>query len=152
MCHTQSRGAAHPPLGAELCSRIRCTVVWFRPEQDLQKWKANAAQPTEQAAKAGEEEEKKGGPEGGAEPRSDGMSLYPETWTKLQELLSESDYSKFHDYVEGLKSGSVTRDTWLVLEEEFTEKERRAKVHQFFKSDVKLYETDTVCKGESRKI
>ena len=80
------------------------------------------------------------------------MSLYPETWTKLQELLSESDYSRFHEYVKGLKSGSVARDTWLVLEEEFTEKERRAKVHQFFKSDAKLYETDTICKGESRKI
>ena len=104
-------------------------VVWFRPEQDLQKWRANAAQPAEQADNAGEEEEKKGAQEGGAEPRSDGMSLYPETWTKLEELLSESDFNRFREYVEGLKSGSVARDTWLVLEEEFTEKERRAKVH-----------------------
>ena len=80
------------------------------------------------------------------------MSLYPETWQKLQELLSEDDYKRFRDYVEGLKSGSVAKDTWLVLDEEFTEKERRAKVHTFFKESVKLYETDTIVKGESRRI
>ena len=51
-----------------------------------------------------------------------------------------------------MKNGSVSKDTWLVLEEEFTEKERRAKVHSFFKESVKLYETDTIVKGESRKI
>ena len=39
-----------------------------------------------------------------------------------------------------------------MFDEEFTEKERRGKVHTFFKESVKLYETDTVCKGESRKI
>jgi len=80
------------------------------------------------------------------------MSLYPETWTQLEELLSPTDYTRMKDYVEGLKTGKVAKDTWLVLEEEFTEKERRAKVHSFFKESVKLYETDTICKGESRKI
>ena len=84
--------------------------------------------------------------------KSDGMSLYPETWTQLEELLSEVDYRKFRDYIEGLKNGSISKDTWLMLDEEFTVKERRAKVHTFFKESVKLYETDTVCKGESRKI
>ena len=97
------------------------------------------------AAAAEPEEEKK-------ETLSDGMSLYPETWTNLEELLSEGDYRKFRDYVEGLKTGQVAKDTWLMLDEEFTVKERRAKVHTFFKESVKLYETDTVCKGESRKI
>ena len=87
-----------------------------------------------------------------AESKSDGMSLYPETWTLLNELLSENDYTRFKDYVEGLKNGSVSKDKWLVLDEEFTEKERRAKVHTFFKEKVKLYETDTIVKGESRKI
>lgn len=80
------------------------------------------------------------------------MSLYPETWTELKELLSEGDYTKMHEYVEGLKNESVSKDTWLVLDEEFTVKERRAKVHAFFKESVKLYETDTIVKGESRRI
>ena len=40
----------------------------------------------------------------------------------------------------------------MVFDEEFTEKERRAKVHTFFKESVKLYEADTIVKGESRKI
>lgn len=80
------------------------------------------------------------------------MSLYPETWTGLKELLTEGDYAKMVTYVEGLKNGSVSKDTWLVLDEEFTVKERRAKVHTFFKENVKLYEADTICKGESRKI
>ena len=105
----------------------------------MQKWKlvmfpSTAAVP---------EEEKK-------EPesvQSDGMSLYPETWTQLEELLSEGDYRKFREYVEGLKNGSNAKDMWLVLDEEFTVKERRTKVHTFFKESVKLYETDTICKG-----
>ena len=80
------------------------------------------------------------------------MSLYPETWDGLRELLSEGDYRKFQEYVEGLKNGSVSKDKWLVFDEEFTEKERRGKVHTYFKESVKLYETDTVCKGEIRKI
>jgi len=80
------------------------------------------------------------------------MSLYPETWTQLADLLTQTDYNRFRDYVEGLKCGTTSKDTWLVLEEEFTEKERRARVHTFFKEHVKLYETDTICKGESRKI
>ena len=70
----------------------------------------------------------------------------------MKELLTDADYTRFKDYVEGLKNGSVSKDKWLVLEEEFTEKERRAKIHTFFKESVKLYETDTICKGESRKI
>ena len=84
--------------------------------------------------------------------KSDGMTLYPETWEQLKELLSEGDYAKFHTYIEGLKDGSVSKDTWLVFDEEFTVKERRGNVHSFFKESVKLYETDTICKGESRKI
>ena len=80
------------------------------------------------------------------------MSLYPETWTALKELLSETDYTKFVDYIEGLKNGDVAKDKWLVLDEEFTEKERRGKVHAFFKEHVKLYEADTIVKGESRRI
>ena len=80
------------------------------------------------------------------------MSLYPETWDQLKELLSEEDYNSFRDYIEGLKNGSVAKDTWLVFKEEFTVKERRANVHSFFKEHVKLYETDTIVKGESRKI
>ena len=80
------------------------------------------------------------------------MSLYPETWTELEELLTAEDCTRFKNYVDGLKTGSVAKDTWLVFEEEFTVKERRAKVHTFFKESVKLYETDTICKGESRKI
>ena len=39
-----------------------------------------------------------------------------------------------------------------MLTEEFSEKERRAKIHSFFKERVKLYETDTICQGQSRKI
>ena len=70
----------------------------------------------------------------------------------MKELLSEGDYTKFHEYIEGLKSGSVSKDTWLVFDEEFTVKDRRAKVHSFFKESVKLYETDTIVKGESRRI
>ena len=80
------------------------------------------------------------------------MSLYPETWTDIRELLSEADSQKFVDYVEALKNGDVAKDKWLVLDEEFTEKERRGKVHAFFKERVKLYETDTIVKGDSRKI
>ena len=87
-----------------------------------------------------------------AQSKSDGMSLYPETWTDLKEILSETDYTKFVNYVEGLKTGNVSKDTWLVFDEEFKEKERRASVHTFFKERVKLYEADTICKGESRKI
>jgi len=85
-------------------------------------------------------------------PKADGMSLYPEVWTQLEQLLGADDYQKFRDFVEGLKNGTTSKDTWLVLDEEFTEKERRAKVHMFFKESVKLYETDTIVKGESRKI
>ena len=70
------------------------------------------------------EEEKKA--EAEAPAMSDGMSLYPETWTGLKELLSAGDYDKLVNYVEGLKTGSVVKDTWLVLDEEFTVKERRA--------------------------
>ena len=39
-----------------------------------------------------------------------------------------------------------------MFDEEFTVKDRRAKVHSFFKESVKLYETDTIVKGESRRI
>ena len=84
--------------------------------------------------------------------KSDGMTLYPEVWTELEELLEAGDYTRFKNYVDGLKSGTISKDTWLVFEEEFTVKERRAKVHTFFKESVKLYETDTIVKGESRKI
>ena len=91
-------------------------------------------------------------PEAAATSKSDGISLYPETWTELEQLLSAEDYTKFKVYVDGLKAGTTSKDTWLVFEEEFTEKERRAKVHSFFKESVKLYETDTIVKGDSRKI
>jgi len=126
-------------------------VVWFKPETNLQRWKKGATTaPVEDGeadtAPVPEEENKD------ASSKSDGMSLYPETWTELGELLSEDDYAKFRDYIEGLKNGSTSKDTWLTLDEEFTEKPRRAKVHTFFKESVKLYETTTLINGESRKI
>jgi hypothetical protein len=80
------------------------------------------------------------------------MTLYDETWTKLEELLSAADYRTFKEFVGGLKDGSVPKDRWLVLEEEFNDKERRGAIHNFFKESVKLYETDTIVKGDSRKI
>lgn len=80
------------------------------------------------------------------------MSLYEETWTQLKELLSEEDYESFYKYVEGLKDGSQEKDKWLVLNGDFSDKEKRAKTHQFFKDNVKLYETDTIVEGNSRKI
>jgi hypothetical protein len=53
----------------------------------------------------------------------------------------------FKAHVDGIKDGSVARDKWLKLTEEFSEKERRASIHTFFKESVKLYETDTICEG-----
>lgn len=122
-------------------------VVWFSPETDLQKWRSKNAEVVQP-----EEEVKEVDDALTAQSKSDGMSLYPETWTDLKEILSETDYTKFVNYVEGLKTGNVSKDTWLVFDEEFKEKERRASVHTFFKERVKLYEADTICKGESRKI
>ena len=78
--------------------------------------------------------------------------MYDETWEKLKDLLSEDDYNLFKAHVDGIKDGSVPRDKWLKLTEEFSEKTRRASIHAFFKESVKLYETDTICEGESRKI
>ena len=91
-----------------------------------------------------QEEEKKGETE---ERKSDGMTIYPEVLEELSKLLCEEDYKSLVEYVEGLKNGSVAKDKWLVLTEEFTEKERRAKIHTFFKEKVKLYETDTIVQG-----
>lgn len=80
------------------------------------------------------------------------MSIYPEVLEELKTLLNEEDYKLLVEYVEGLKNGSVQKDKWLVLGEEFTDKERRAQIHSFFKEKVKLYETDTIVQGASRKI
>ena len=115
-------------------------VVWFKAEENLQKWKkANMAQTMPAAAEVQEEEKKEED-----STKGDGVSLYPETWEKLKELLSEEDYNLFKAHVDGIKDGSVARDKWLVLGEEFSEKERRASIHSFFKESVKLYETDTI--------
>ena len=95
------------------------------------------------------EEEKK---EEVEEKKSDGMTIYPEVLEELSKLLGAEDYKSLVEYVEGLKNGSVEKDKWLVLTEEFTDKERRAAIHTFFKEKVKLYETDTIVQGQSRKI
>ena len=87
------------------------------------------------------EEEKK---EEVEEKKSDGMTLYPEVLEELSKLLNAEDYKSLVEYIDGLKNGSIAKDKWLVLTEEFSEKERRAAIHTFFKEKVKLYETDTI--------
>ena len=74
---------------------------------------------------------------------------------KLQtEIFQPSDFEKFTDFVSKLKSGEISKDTFLNLDEDFglTTKERRAYIHQFFREQVKLYETDTVVAGDRRLI
>ena len=80
------------------------------------------------------------------------MTIYPEVLEELKTMLGDDDFKSLVEYIEGLKNGSVEKDKWLVLSEEFTDKERRAQIHNFFKEKVKLYETDTIVQGTSRKI
>ena len=113
--------------------------MWFRAEENLQIWKKANIDQTLPAAPSGEE--KKDGIE---EKKADGMTIYPEVLEELSKLLDEEDYKSLVEYVEGLKNGSVAKDKWLVFTEEFSDKEKRAAIHTFFKEKVKLYETDTI--------
>jgi hypothetical protein len=89
------------------------------------------------------------------ETKGDGFTLFPEVLIRIQtEIFQPSDFTKFVDFVSKIKSGELPKDTFLTLDEDFglTTKERRAFIHQFFREQVKLYETDTVVAGDRRLI
>lgn len=53
----------------------------------------------------------------------------------------------------GIKDGIVEKESFFTFNEDFSGadmKEKRAKIHLFFKDKVKLYETDTVVEGDKR--
>lgn len=54
--------------------------------------------------------------------------------------------------MQGLRDGTIEKDQMCVLDHEWTDKEKRAEIHNFFKQKAKLYETDTIVNGDSRKL
>ena len=64
-------------------------MVWFRAEEDLQKWKVSNMEPVVAKQEEAVQAQSVGAFIAGAQaaaaeaPKSDGMSLYPETWTQI---------------------------------------------------------------------
>ena len=71
---------------------------------------------------------------------------------KLKEILGDEDSASFLKFTKDLEAGTVENSTILEFVGDFSDKVKRTAVHQFFKSSLKKYESDTLSQGESRKI
>ena len=122
-------------------------VVWWQSENaNLQHWKMSNFENTVPV----QEEEKVEGAEPKEEP--DVITLAEEHLSVIKELFTEEDYALFLTYMEELKSGVIEKSALLCLESNYADKEKRAKIHGYFKSDVKKYETDTVVDHANQMI
>ena len=85
------------------------------------------------------------------EEEEDKITLSEEHLDTVRGLFTEGDYKLFLTFMEELKSGVQEKSAILCLEDNYADKDKRAKVHMFFK-EVKLYETDTVVDHANQMI
>ena len=71
---------------------------------------------------------------------------------KLKALLGDADAAAFVEFTKDIEAGTIENSTILCFDGDFSEKQKRTEVHQFFKQWMKKYETDTLSLGETRRI
>jgi hypothetical protein len=57
--------------------------------------------------------------------------------------MSEGDFTKFQEYLEGINEGSIEKSTLFTCEENIEDKGRRSAIHVLFKA-TPIFETDTL--------
>jgi len=119
-------------------------VIWFSPERDLQKWKRGGPEePKPVEGGAGEEQK---------EPAEEAkIGLDEQQMEELKKLLSEEDFTKFNEYLEGVNEGAIEKTTLFTCEENIEDKGRRSAIHVLFKA-TPVFETDTLMEKDSRRI
>lgn len=125
-------------------------VVWYSSENaNLQMWKmANfdntcpGAAPHEPPKE--EEvpvvEEKKEEPD---ENAHNGIDLEQDVLDEIKAMFFPADYERFIEFMDKLRSGQEEKSALLCFRENYSDKDLRARIHMYFKTTVKLYETDT---------
>lgn len=66
---------------------------------------------------------------------------------QLKSLIPENDCNRFTDYLERLKEGSIEKTEVFIFESSIEDKAIRSKIHQFFKNETSIFETDTTSTG-----
>ncbi|CDW87747.1 trna pseudouridine synthase [Stylonychia lemnae] len=114
-------------------------VVWFTPETDLQKWRKGAPTNADGEVTVSAEEQK----QMEIEQEQQELVFPDEKLEKLKILIPESDYIRFIDYLQRIREGSYERTEIFVFENSIEDKAKRSAVHQFFKNEATVFETDT---------
>jgi hypothetical protein len=81
-------------------------VVWFRPENDLLKWRAIKEADSQVLDEQGQVVEQK----------LDLNEIIDEDLDELKTLLQEDDYKRFREYLTNLRDATIEKSTILVLE------------------------------------
>lgn len=70
---------------------------------------------------------------------------------ELRNLFSETDFTKFNEYLEQINEGSIEKHVVFTCDESVDDKGRRSAIHVLFKS-TPLFETDTLMDDNQRRI
>ena len=79
------------------------------------------------------------------------MKLEEDKLALFKTLISENEFKRFLDYLEGINEGSIEKCSLFTFDDSIEDKGVRSQIHQLFK-DTATFETDTLMEGESRRI